>query len=208
MFFGKISIFKEKWLIFILLFQLTSYPNINYRVYANENHPKIDKEKLVNTEKTFQKNYYILGSGDLLYIKFIYLEDYSTEILVLNDGTVDIPFIGDLNVVGLTLKSAETKIEEALKKELLNPAIDLKILKQRPMVISVIGEVETPGPYKLNVENKITKSEDVLVYKQLSQPNLIDAIEAAGGIKPTANLKNIELKRLLQVIKINISLEK
>ena len=129
-----------------------------------------------------------MGSGDLLYIKFIYLEDYSIEILVLNDGT-DIPFIGDLNVVGLTLKSAETKIEEALKKELLNPAIDLKILKQRPMVISVIGEVETPGPYKLNVENKITKSEDVLVYKQLSQPNLIDAIEAAGGIKPTANLK-------------------
>ena len=59
-----------------------------------------------------------MGSGDLLYIKFIYLEDYSTEILVLNDGTVDIPFIGDLNVVGLTLKSAETKIEEALKKEL------------------------------------------------------------------------------------------
>ena len=142
MFCVKKFILKKNWIIFILLFQFIAFQSINYRVYGDEDNNQISKEKFATTKENFQSNYYILGSGDLLYINFIYLDEYSTEILVLNDGTVDIPFIGDLNVVGLTLKSAETKIEEALKKELLNPAIDLKILKQRPMVISVIGEVE------------------------------------------------------------------
>ena len=143
MFFVKKSIFKEKWLIFILLFQFTSYQIINNGIYANEKNQKIDKEKLVNSEQIFQRNHYILGSGDLLYINFIYLDDYSTEILVLNDGTVDIPFIGNIDVVGLTLKSAETKIEEALTK------LAIALEKRKPLPMMQKRYRDKPNPNQI-----------------------------------------------------------
>ncbi len=197
----KKSYFVRKCLLILLTIQFAFIQSINNRALS------IEKNNLIedinsrgfdeNNKLNFKENKYILGPGDLLKLKFIYMNEYSSEILVLNDGTVDIPFVGEVYLQGLTLKLAEKKIKNELKKEVLNPLFDLKIIKQRPMVVSVLGEVEIPGLYTLNVENQITKNDENLTYKQLSQPKLIDAIEAAGGIKPTADLKNIQLRRLM-----------
>ena len=53
----------------------------------------------------------------------------------------------------LTILSASKYLENLLSKELINPKVELFILKIDQSKISIIGEVLRPGIYKLNSFN-------------------------------------------------------
>lgn len=91
------------------------------------------------------------------------LEQY----LVDNDGTIDFPILGRLNVLGLT----KNECEELIKKELK------KYLKETPVVmvrmpnfkITVLGEVKSPGQFtitneKVNVLEALALAGDMTIY--------------------------------------------
>lgn len=58
---------------------------------------------------------------------------------------------------------------------------NLRSSTDRPTNVAVVGEVARPGPYRLENTN--------------SQPTLIQALQLAGGIEPSANLRQIEVRR-------------
>ena len=71
----------------------------------------------------------------------------------------------------------------------------LSIKVARPIKVSVIGEVERPGLYSLTTNEVATLEGAQIVNSGL--PTIVDAIQKAGGITQSANLKNVSVLRRL-----------
>ena len=98
------------------------------------------------TAAACQDDGYRLGTGDQLRITLFGQEDISREVEVDSAGRITLPLIGDILVIGRTLKDVEKMIVEALTLEYFrNPVVSIEILEYRPFFI--IGEVANPGSY-------------------------------------------------------------
>ena len=87
-------------------------------------------------------------------------------------------------------------ISNLLKNELLNPKVQLEILKTRPVRVSLVGEVQNPGVYSI-IPNQLSKINGLEANIGDGPPTLVDAIQTAGGITNQANLKTVLLRRRL-----------
>lgn len=89
------------------------------------------------------------------------------QFLVDNDGKVDLPVIGLLDLSGLTIREAETKIKLALKKYIKEvTSVNLQIKNYR---YSVIGEVNRPGTFiaentKVTIFEALANAGDMTIY--------------------------------------------
>ena len=96
---------------------------------------------------------------------------------VEEDGTVALPVIGRVPVVGLTRIQAAKKIEDLYREKLLkDPIIEVKIVTLK---VTVLGEIKTQGNYPL-VKDRTT---------------LTEMIGEAGGLTDKANEKDIKIIR-------------
>jgi polysaccharide export outer membrane protein len=67
-------------------------------------------------------------------------EVYGKWLLVDINGNIEIPRLGTTNVIGKTIPELKEEIKTKLKKWLVNPIVDLKVLNKE---IAVMGEVKT-----------------------------------------------------------------
>jgi polysaccharide export outer membrane protein len=94
---------------------------------------------------------------------------------VEEDGSVALPVIGHVPVVGLTRSEAAKKIENLYKQTLLkDPIIELTIVNLK---VTILGEVKTQGNFPL-IKDKTT---------------LVELIGEAGGLTDKANEKDIKI---------------
>ena len=107
------------------------------------------------------------------------------EIKVLGDGNVAIPYVGNVQVSGLTIDQAKNKMQAKLSQELINPVLGLQVIEERPIRVAIYGEVTRPGIYYF--QSLISKL----------NPTVIDGIQEGGGITPHADLRSIYVKRKL-----------
>ncbi len=96
--------------------------------------------------------------------------------LVDEGGNIDFPFVGNINVGGLTTAKAAEKIQKALNDYVSNTSITVKYVDNQ---ITVLGEVDRQGVY--------TFSQDKL--------NIYEALGLGGGITRYGNRKNVILVR-------------
>ena len=94
---------------------------------------------------------YRLAPGDRLVMSVFKIDGYEASVEVLSDGTINLPRLGTVVVWGLTLEEARQKITEGYKKILRRPIVYLDLARQRPIRVTVTGEVERPGIYTLQV---------------------------------------------------------
>jgi polysaccharide export outer membrane protein len=96
--------------------------------------------------------------------------------LVDEAGNVNFPFVGNINVGGLTTAKAAEKIQKALNDYVSNTSISVKYVDNQ---VTVLGEVQRQGVYIF--------SQDKL--------NIYEALGLGGGITRYGNRKNIILVR-------------
>ena len=180
--------------LYILLFN---------NIVKGNNIPDLDNIPLNNiNKKTNQINnriqeVYLLGPSDKLLIK-LYKEidqDFSGEYIILNDGTINMPFVESVYLKGLTIKQAKEKIEKRLSSELIRPEIYIKLVKSRASKISMLGELQNPGLYIINTSKTVQVSVGTFISKDFGFPTLIEAIKEAGGVSNGSNLREIKLTR-------------
>ncbi|CAN5273544.1 N/A [soil metagenome] len=101
---------------------------------------------------------------------------------ISGNGTLNLPELGELRVVGLTQGTLQQRIQDAYKQAQIftNPTIIINVDSgdMTTRVITLTGEVERSGP---------------IAYR--SGITLLDAIGAAGGFTDYANQRNIVLMR-------------
>jgi polysaccharide export outer membrane protein len=72
--------------------------------------------------------------------------------LVREDGTINLPIVGDVDASDNTTKSLSFKIQEALSPYITNPSVNIRHLNFR---VSVLGEVRNPGTFTV-LEERIS----------------------------------------------------
>lgn len=103
-------------------------------------------------------------------------EVYGKWLMVDVNGNIEIPKIGTKNVLNKTVPELKNEIIEELKKWLINPIIDVKVLNKE---ISVLGEVKFPTAIKIDVDNI----------------NLLQVISKAGGFDSYADIRYVKILR-------------
>ena len=147
---------------------------------GNENNREnLKKSKLGNGYN------YLIGSGDILQLKFSDLDVYNGEFKVLNDGWIFLPVIGNYFIENKTLEEARNDLISKYSKELIVPDFQLSLIYSRPLDISIIGEVQNPGLYQIK---------DILE----NPPRLVDGLQLAGGITSKSNLEDVKLIRVFK----------
>ena len=121
---------------------------------------------------------YKIGPGDLIEINVWKNQDLTRQLVVLPDGTVRFPLIGQLNLQGQAAEELEQQVINKLKKFIPEPIVSVSVLQANSMIIYVIGKVNHPGRFE------ILKNIDVL-----------QALAVAGGLNPFAREKEIKIFR-------------
>ena len=143
-----------------------------------------NRENILNPKATNGYNY-LIGSGDIIELKFSDLTAYNGEFQVLNDGWIFLPVIGNYFIENKTLEEARNDLISKYSKELIVPDLQLTLIYSRPLDISIIGEVQKPGLYQIK---------DILE----NPPRLVDGLQLAGGITSKSNLEDVKLIRVFK----------
>ena len=151
---------------------------------------------LASSNDPLQGDAYIIGPGDLLELNLFDAPEFSGALDVLNDGSVSLPLVGSVVLSGLTLQQASAWVRELLSDQLLRPQLQLKVVRPRPIRVSVVGAVERPGLYSLTT-TEAAQIEGGPSTAISGLPTLVDAIQKAGGITQQANLRSVQLQRRL-----------
>jgi polysaccharide export outer membrane protein len=91
---------------------------------------------------------FALSSGDLLMVRVFLQPDYVATVRVDGDGNVMLPFIGSVNVKGLTIRDAQAIIGERLQTGgfYKNPQVILQVLDTVNGSVLITGEVHATVP--------------------------------------------------------------
>lgn len=138
----------------------------------------MDLEKLVRLWETRAQekgsNDYPVGPGDVVEISVPAIEELRTSLVrISGDGSVSLPFVGKMQVAGLTEDELRQKVLERLKQYMYKPRVLVFVREYRSRQVAVLGAVTRPGLYSL------TSGADTL----------LDVISQAGGITPGADPK-------------------
>jgi polysaccharide export outer membrane protein len=141
---------------------------------------RVDKKSL-NLTETYN-DLYTLGPGDGLSLVFLdpELKDVGGPFAILMDGTAILPFIGSVQLAGLTIGQASRWLTSLYQKQIVRPQLLLQLTTPRPTKITVIGEVTKPGFFELQ-----------------GMPRAISAVQAAGGITANADIRKVMLRRVV-----------
>jgi len=98
---------------------------------------------------------YKLGPGDSVRVQVFQNPDLTVEARVSENGAINYPLIGQVNLGGLTIGQAEKRISDALVKGgyLRSPQVNMNLLQIRGNQIAVLGHVQRPGRFPLETTN-------------------------------------------------------
>ncbi len=115
-----------------------------------------------------------LGDGDLIEVGVFGVPDLSTKVRISNSGDVYLPLIDYVHIADLTVDEAQKLIEKRLADGgfVRNPHVTIFVDEAASQAITVIGEVNRPGPYPA-----------------IGERHLFDMISAAGGFTDKAGRK-------------------
>jgi len=120
---------------------------------------------------------YHLGPGDSLFVNVLRFPDLTFQNTIDLEGNMIIPLVGAMRLAGLTVAEAREQIRLALNRYVVEPQVDVILVAQRPVQVTILGEVVRPGLYPL------------------AAPQLSTALVSAGGATSIADLRAIRVRR-------------
>ena len=121
---------------------------------------------------------YLVGPGDILNISVWKDESLTRQCVVLPDGKIAFPLIGQVAASGRTVADISKELEQKLARFV--PGVDLSVgvHQVNSLIVYVIGRVNSPGRFVLNTD-----------------VNVLQALAMAGGLNPFAKRGDIKIFR-------------
>jgi polysaccharide export outer membrane protein len=109
-------------------------------------------------EAAVQQQEYILGPGDVVEVNVPGREDFKTRTRIRQDGTIVLPFLGEVRAADRTTAEFGEFVRGALRAGgyFANPVVSVDIVSYASRYVTVLGLVGTPGlvpvdrPYRLS----------------------------------------------------------
>ncbi len=106
-------------------------------------------------EAIVDKETYVIGAEDVLYIH-VWKEDALSKTLpVRMDGNISLPLIHQVKAAGLTPPQLEEVLVRRLREFYEAPNVSVTVTEANSFKVYVSGQVKTPGVYKLRSETTI-----------------------------------------------------
>jgi len=121
---------------------------------------------------------YLIGPNDILSIYVWKEPELTQDVIVMSDGKISFPLIGEITAQGETVTTLKEDITEKLKAYVTSPEVTVIVRESRSRIIYTIGKLARPGPYPL--ETNMT---------------VLQGLSAAGGFTEWADTKNIMVIR-------------
>jgi polysaccharide biosynthesis/export protein len=134
----------------------------------------------------------VIQPFDHLYIKVLSIDEQTNRLFDVNqgntgmqvmiaylvdkDGNIDFPFVGNINLSGLTISQANTKMQTALNQYVPKTSVIVRFVENK---VTVMGQVERQGVFAFT-QDKLT---------------IYEALALGGGIAQQGDRRNIILIR-------------
>ena len=120
-----------------------------------------------------------IGPDDVIEVSVYQDKDLGRTVPVRPDGKISLPLIGEMPASGKTATDLQKEIAQRLKQYIADPAVTVVVKEVNSPKVSVLGEVKTPGMYKIK-----------------DHATLLDAIASAGGLTEYAKRNKIYVLRV------------
>ncbi|MBR2235239.1 MAG: SLBB domain-containing protein [Prevotella sp.] len=121
---------------------------------------------------------YRLGPGDAVTIEIYGASQETIDATITPDGYVTIPGVGPVQLSGLTVAQANSRLRSQVGARYADSQIRLSVGQTRTILVNVMGEVNYPGTYTLSAFSTV-----------------FNALYMAGGITDIGTLRNIMVYR-------------
>ena len=121
-----------------------------------------------------QSSPYLIGPEDVLHI-FVWKEqDLTQDVIVLPDGKLTFPLVGEIQAQGRTVMELKDAITQRLQDYVTAPEVTVVVRTINSRRIYTLGKLNGPGPYPL-----------------VAGMTVIQALSTAGGLAEWADEKDI-----------------
>jgi polysaccharide export outer membrane protein len=121
---------------------------------------------------------YIIGPGDVLDISQWRDDALARQVVVLADGRISFPLVGEIMAAGKTVAQLKKDIADRLVDYVPDAVISIEVKQSNSMVIYVTGRVNSPNRFPVN-----------------TNVTVLQAISTAGGLNPFAKRNKIKVFR-------------
>jgi polysaccharide biosynthesis/export protein len=121
---------------------------------------------------------YFIAAGDVININVLPAQEFSKEVTVQPDGTIEIPLLGTIKAQGFRAEELQKVLITKFSKYVSNPSITLNVRKFSSSRVAVIGRINSPGYFE---------------YREGMR--LLDLVAQAGGVQDYARTSKITIFR-------------
>lgn len=153
----------------------TGFITIFLFVFSNT---MLAQDSATGSQPKESQEYYKIGVNDVLGI-FVKDEAALTQdMVVMPDGRIIFPMIGEIMAQGHSAIDLKNTISEKLKEFIKNPVVTVMVRQSNSRRIYTIGNVSRPGPYPLEADMTV-----------------LQALSVAGGFTEWADRKYVMVVR-------------
>ena len=157
-------------------------PLINPLIFGSELYTSVAPNFEPNLKMATPLNY-VLGPDDELLVTVYGVQEYTGELLVSDEGNINVPNVGQVRVAGLTIEAATQKLKTVMGNSVYpylkngGSKLSVTLNKIRSIKVTIIG-ANRPGNYTLS-----------------SLSTVFNALYIAGGPTEFGSFREIELVR-------------
>jgi polysaccharide export outer membrane protein len=127
---------------------------------------------------------YVLTTADTVEMTIYREPDLTTRSKIGSDGTVNLPLIREVKVVGLTVREAQEVIRRRYDADyLVNPQVYLSLVDFAERKFTILGQIARPGSYPFPGGRPL---------------GLLEAVGIAGGFTRSANKAKVVVRRMAE----------
>ncbi len=155
----------------------STWRNFTSMIGVSDNRPVIPPVEIKHPE-TVSNQAYVVGPGDQLGISVWRDDSLTRTVVVLHDGKIHYPLLGEIVAGGKTIAQLRNEFKEKLSDYVIDADITVEVRQSNSMLIYLIGKVNSPGRQMLSAETTV-----------------LQALAIAGGLNPYAEKDDIKIFR-------------
>ena len=125
---------------------------------------------------------YVLGTGDMVEVAVLGRDDFRSRVQIQVDGTIQLPFIGDVPAVNRTVLQLRNEIRAALVagQYFNEPAVSVTVVSYASRYVTVLGEVAAPGIVAIDRSYRLSEIMARIGGLRPSAADVITLVRATG----------------------------
>jgi protein involved in polysaccharide export with SLBB domain len=116
---------------------------------------------------------YLVGPSDEIAVSVWTVPPVTLTIPVNPEGTLLIPSVSEVRVAGETLSRTKELVQSAVKEKYAHADCSVTLVRPRPVVIRVTGNVPSPGAQTLTAADRVSKAVDLAFLYAREQLGLV-----------------------------------